>query len=303
MNFDDVAQGVQQGWDFVIPPTGRVMILAAVTFYVSPVVFDALIRKSATALSPELVSDQQIRAAMEFYGVSKLVPLAAIVVALALLQLFHRTFHLVASALPPFVTTVQPNLFLAAANEFQVVRLWQGNRKATNLNELRQLLETRFNELNAGERSNWTYWQKAAGLGGTRLGSVKVYIAAVLTATVLAFTLRLTDGHEVRRSLVALCVFAAAACYFIVQQLYGLMQQEYSLIQAMTIRPSSEHDPSAGSTDEFIKEFVHRVTPYESTAPKWWRLRFFETYMITWTAKHVVGGALTTRWSRRRSMR
>jgi len=282
MSFDDIVTGLERAWSFLAPPIVRLSTTLALTYFIAPVLFLHAAETIIRLTNPTLLSDQRFTTALEFYGLSKVIPVAFAILIIALLKFVQNLMLWIGYLVPPNIFATGLDVFTAAARLPDIKVLWQRHRSANDLSSLVSLLKTQFQSLDVHARKDFEYWTLEGKHMARLFNTAKFLTVWSLSIAVAANAIGATKGGELARALALVPVFVACSLYAVAKYLYSFMQQEYAFVRAMLAieqTPSKECNVDAKTDDQIDKdlEALRQLKPV-----RWWSIRFLDLTTAKW---------------------
>ncbi len=293
MNFTSLQQAVRDIWGFVFPPVMTVLLLLLIAYLITGsrlfVPFKAL-----AAYGLDLFQNEDSKKLIEFYGVSKLMPVIAVFAIVSALYISMVGVRLIGSVLPVSPTYNPDALFISIDNSDLLARIWSKFPTVPSLSNLRTIIQER--SYKAEKELDKPFlgianWESTARSHTTSLHTTKFLVLWALVCLVAAVALGTPFWVAFVRTIGIGILLFATAIYFTLQFFYATEQLAHAQLNAVdALVSSAQQQQSNPSSEETLEKFRKLVSEEKERrrGEAWWNIMVFDRYFYEWSYRTFV---------------
>jgi hypothetical protein len=288
MEASDVLSGVRQAWQFLFTP----LLLASATGLISLYLAGPFVLRRVglmMARAKHAAAREDVRAALEFYGLAKLAPAISLIGIIFLLYVFQSTALAIGNRLPGRLTYMPVEMFLALAPSEVAVELWSQFPHAPSAADLPSLLAS-VESQGGALHPDRSYWEGS-------LDTANIWFDASKFLLIYSWVILLVARAERSRNACgrALLVSALLICLgatLFVRQIYCREQAFYERMHRIeAILYASREKTDAGLRSQLNNRYQSELRGRtEQGGTAWWTFTLVRPYGVQWAWRTLTGG-------------
>jgi hypothetical protein len=286
MEFREITSVVNDAWQFMWPPATMMLIALGVSNFLHRANTVEWLQRFVEGVKSSGARIEEIRTALDGYGLSKLVPLASAIAVIAFLFLLNGPVMQAASTLPPTLVFTSAKFAQQHSTERQKLLLLRKYPAAESFEDAYSLAQDEL--LSSASTSEKRH---------DRLGKhyqIQGFIKFAFVCAVVFFILHKIRGGRLLPLLsrfIALCAFIAVI--WVVSFPFLLFNHEQTLFDDWrTMEIALQKDATtllAAEPSERERRILDNASP-DVAKTRWWEVRVFDAYMFHWIERNIVNG-------------
>lgn len=243
-----------------------------------------------------LLQEEESKKLIEFYGVSKLMPIIAAFSIVVVLYVSMVSVRWIGSTLPVSLTYNPDALFISIDNSDRLARIWSKFSDVSTFSNLRVIIQERSYK---AEREldkpflGIANWESRAGAESVSFSTVKFLVLWALMCAVVAVALGAPFWASFVRTVGIWLALALAGVYFGFQYFYATEQLAHAQLNAVDALVSPATQPRADSaTDDGLEKYKKLVSEEQERRDhvSWWNIRILDKYFYEWSYRTFIAG-------------
>jgi hypothetical protein len=273
MDFGTIRQAVVDAWGFIWPPVLACVIALAIFRYFYPPTTTLAHQLTLTA-QERSGAIESLRSALEPYGLSKAIPLAALVLLIAMLYIVNSIVFSLSSNLPPYTSYSPDALLEERISDKDRLLLFRKYPTAEHLNAAYNMAV-----------GDWriTEHGKIVFKEAQSFYRVEYFLKFSLLIGLVAFVVAVRGGSGIAIALLKLLVLVLVLALFWCINFAGLLyaaEQDF-MREWSSVRLSLQKDAGELLKEKATEEEMQHIER-TSVQTRWWRVYFFDPYRVTW---------------------
>jgi hypothetical protein len=293
MNVTSWQQAVRDLWGFIFPPVMTVLLLLLIAYLISGsrlfVPFKAL-----AAHGFNLLQEEDSKKLIEFYGVSKLMPVIAAFSIVAVLYISMVAVRWVGNALPVSLTYNPDALFMSIDHSDRLARVWSKFPDVSTLSNLRTIIQERSYKAEKDLDKPFlgiASWESKAGSQAVSFDTVKFFVLWALLCLVISVAVGAPFWTALVRTIGICVILVAAGIYCGLQYFYATEQLAHAQLNAVDALVSSATQPGSNPRSEDDLDKYRKLVSAERDRQGrigWWNVRIFDRYFYEWSYRTFI---------------
>jgi hypothetical protein len=288
MKFSDIREGIEQAGQFLLPPFMNLFILASLTYYIAPYIFTTVFTRVAT-LNFSFLRDESFQRFVDFYGVSKLAPVFAIIGLVFVLYVVESAVRNLGHILPGYIAhfgeSCLMHVLLLVPGKF--AELWAKFPQASDASQLISTLRQSLVGLDARLAARIERWEKVLGRYHLLISALKFYLFWCLLLLIALFITKQPLGAALLRVVSISAIIMGIVIVLLIKQIYAIEQIAWAELAAIERVLFEDESLTRYPDKDLINEMLSRVFEFKNTVNKhgrvkWWEFKFFDTYQFKW---------------------
>lgn len=284
MKFSDIREGIQQAWQFLLPPFVSLFVLVSLTYYIGPHIFATVFTK-ATLVNFSFVRDESFQKFLEFYGISKLAPLFLIIGLIFILYVIEATVRNVGHLLPGYIVDFGERRLMHVLNlqPSKFAELWARFPDTPDAFRLVVMLQRSLVGVDDKAGANIAHWQNQFGKYYRTASALKFYVLWSFMLVMVLVIMRQPIGVSLFRFVSVTIIVAVILLVLWIKQIYSLEQKAFAELTAIESILYRDDKIARYPDVELVSKMQNRVWEFQKKDKDvWWELRFFDTHQYQW---------------------
>lgn len=283
MKATEILDAIRLAWETVVPPVVNVVLSIWLAWWLTPDLALPTLGRLST-LGARVAADVELQKTLEFFGLSKLLPVIFSVFVLATILFYDRLMAFVGRMVPGNVVFIQPDGFFDAARHqlpFFIERL----PKVSSASDFHALFEAELTKISADARGAIEAWQRERGVWDRYLALAKAYVVLALLLILLSATNGLLPVFPLWKFLLFLFVVAGVFVFCLLKVLFAAEQErfaEVSAVHRLLLQQVSGRNDRAENADTRIRAESLAKNYDEGSG---WSFQFVDRYWYQWASK------------------
>lgn len=273
MQFSDLTKAVHDAWSFAWPPLVLCCIAYAIAHYFHPDGTDDALLQVVAHVREFGLKLEGVRALLEPYGLTKLVPVIFVVVFVGFMYLLNSPISIAVSNLPPHLAYRPDRLIAEGMSENERLVLLRKYPTSRSLNEAYSLAlaSAKAESKDFPHTSRAELWHKTQNF-------LKFALAAAIIMLVASLKVGLPIGGQIAKFLLVLAVLAGMWTVSLAGLLYQQEQQFHD--EWRPIKLALQKDAASLLATPITNEERTRLSI--ESGQRWWRVYVLDQYRWRW---------------------
>ncbi|MHC1757731.1 MAG: hypothetical protein AB9861_20305 [Methanosarcina sp.] len=280
MIISDIQQGVIDLWEFLVPRVSILLIMGVITYYILG--YSHVKRLKNFSLYLHHLENKEIKEALKFYGVDKLMPLITLFLIMLFLHASFTIFNGVGHMLPPQLSFDLAGPFLES-DHGELARIWATNPNIQNFDDLCMFIKqtTEFEE-NESLRMLWgiEYWQNEINHRYSRFNSIKFLIFWTFLLLILSLKTVPVRPYPLAKFLVIFVILFLLGIFSILHFFYAVQQLASAELAGADMKVGAMTENATEDWRNSIEKFEQKVeleSEYRE-GKHWWKIEISGKY-------------------------
>jgi hypothetical protein len=290
MKFSDIREGIQQAWQFLLPPFLNLFVLGSLTYYIAPQIFITLFTKAAT-LNFSFLRDESFQKFLEFYGVSKLAPLFFLIGFVFVLYVVNSLVSNLGHLLPGYIVDFNEgrlmHVLLLQPSKF--AELWARFPDVPDANRLIVILRQRLVGADPRLAANIEYWQKRFAKYYRLSNALKFYLMWGLLLIVLLLFMKQPISVPLLRLTFTSILILIILVVLSIKQIYAIEQKAFAELSTVESLLYAEEKGVNYPGRDLVTQMFNRIWEFaQNEKDEWWEFRLVDTHQFGWFHRTLI---------------